>query len=351
MNPPTSPRVRTLLLAAGMIALLLPMSGTLAASPPASSPPGRGATDLVPPTNETASTTSADAWVDAAPRDPTAEPATTTILIAGDIATCTGNGDRRTAKLIEGIDGIVMTAGDNAYPAGSIKQYQECYGPTWGRFKERTRPALGNHDYGLGAPNGYFAYFGRRAGPAGRGWYAFDAGAWRIYVLDSMRCYLGAGSAPGVSGCGPDSTQYQWLKNDLATRPHACVMGVWHHPRFSSGPHGNSSKPQPLLKLLYDHGAEIVVNGHDHVYERFAPARPTGVPDDATGITQFVVGTGGGGLYGLRDRVAPNSVVRDNGSYGVLRLRLAADGYDWQFLRVDGKPGDSGSAACHPPHA
>lgn len=340
MNRPARSRSASLLVASGVIALSqLSIGAATIASSPAPDGMRSGPTDRTPPTISTVTAI-----------DPTADAETTTILIAGDIATCTGNGDRLTAELIERIDGIVMTAGDNAYPYGSIKQYRECYGPTWGRFKARTRPALGNHDYGLGAPDGYFEYFGRRAGPAGRGWYAFDAGTWRIYVLDSMRCYLGTGSARGESGCGPDSAQFQWLKRDLVAQPRDCVMAVWHHPRFSSGPHGNSSKPQPLLGLLFDHGAEIVVNGHDHVYERFAPARPNGTPDDATGITQFVVGTGGGGLYGLRAITAPNSVVRDNGSYGVLRLRLSADGFAWRFLRVDGKRGDSGSALCHPPH-
>ena len=274
--------------------------------------------------------------------EPAADEAT--IIIAGDIATCTGSGDAQTAALVETIPGIVMTAGDNAYPRGSGAQCRDCYGPTWGRFRARTRPALGNHDWATAGAAGYFDYFGSRAGPGRRGWYAFNAGTWRIYVLDSMLCFIGTRQE---SGCTRGSPQYGWLANDLQEHPRACVMAVMHHPRFSSGPHGNTVRTRPLLGLLYRAGAEIVVNGHDHVYERFARARPDGAPDDASGLRQFIVGTGGGGLYGLDDVAAPNSEVRDNSSYGVLRLRLGSDGYSWRFRRVRGAGGDRGAELCH----
>jgi alkaline phosphatase len=268
-----------------------------------------------------------------------------TILIAGDIATCTGEGDAATARLLSGRGGIVMTAGDNVYPSGTLESFQACYHPTWGRYLDRTRPALGNHDRVTPAAEGYFQYFGDRAGPAGRGYYAFGAGAWRVYVLDTNRCFLGGER----SSCGPGSTQHRWLARQLERHPTPCSLAVGHHPRFSSGPHGNSRKVQPLLTLLYRNGGEVVVNGHDHVYERFAPARPDGTPDATRGIRQFIVGTGGGGLYGLAETPAPNSEFRSNRSYGVLRLRLAAGSYEWAFLRTDGTVADRGAGQCHGP--
>jgi len=289
-----------------------------------------------------------DAVVDgAARRDPLAA-TSETVLIAGDIASCDGNGDSSTARLIEENNGLVMTAGDNAYPLGTSAQFRDCYGPTWGRFLDRTRPAPGNHDWATPGASGYFGYFGKRAGPKGRGYYAFDLGEWRIYVLASDLCFRGAGEARDDSSCGPGTDQARWLRADLAARPRDCVMAVWHHPRFSSGPHGNSSKPFPLLKLLYDAGAELVINGHDHVYERFGRARPDGTPDAESGIQQIIVGTGGAGLYGLRSRTAPNSEVRSSSTYGVLCLRLEPGSYGWRFLPVAGGSfTDRGSGACH----
>jgi hypothetical protein len=278
----------------------------------------------------------------------TGGPLTETVLIAGDIATCGGSRDTATARIVEAQPGLVITAGDNAYPSGSLAQFRACYDPTWGRFLTRTRSTLGNHDVATPGAAGYFAYFGRRAGPPGRGYQAFDVGSWRVYALDSTVCYR----APrGVSGCRPGTPMQRWLRADLVKRPRQCVLAVWHHPRFSSGPHGNSSRVQPLLRTLHRAGAEIVVNGHDHLYERFLPARPDGTPDPATGIRQFIAGTGGGGLYPPSGTPARNSVVR-SATYGVLRLRLRDDGYGWRFLPIRGSSfTDAGSAACHGPPA
>lgn len=270
-------------------------------------------------------------------------PPTETVIVAGDIASCAWSRDRATARLVDAIPGIVMTAGDNAYQIGSHRQFRRCYAPTWGRFRDRTRPVPGNHDWGTPGAAGYFRYFGRLAGPPGRGYYAFSAGTWRVYALASD-CWA-------VGGCKMGSAQYRWLQSDLASHPRRCVLAVWHAPRFSSGPHGNSSATRPLLKLLYDAGAEVVVNGHDHVYERFAPARPDGRADPAYGIRQFVVGTGGAPLYSFRKRLAPNSQVRDASTHGVLRLRLAPDGFSWKFLPVRGdKFTDEGAGDCHGSH-
>ena len=234
-----------------------------------------------------------------------------------------------------------MTAGDNVYDLGTDEEFEKCYDPTWGRVLERTRPVPGNHDYGTAGAAGYFRYFGRRAGPVGRGWYAFDHGTWRIYALDSD-CEL-------TGQCRRGSSQYRWLQGDLAKHPRRCVMAVLHHPSFSSGPHGNSRLTMPLLNLLYRAGAELVVNGHDHIYERFAPARPWGGRSAAHGMRQFIVGTGGAPLYDWKPDGRPaHSVVRQNEVHGVLRLDLRWDGYAWRFVPVaGGRFEDAGTGTCH----
>jgi hypothetical protein len=268
-----------------------------------------------------------------------------TLVGAGDISICGSNTrDSATALLVNGIlsassSAIAFTAGDSVYPTGSASWYAACYQPTWGAFKSRTRPVPGNHDYyGSSTASGYFGYFGAQAGPSGRGWYRYDAGAWRIYALTSecvrgSRCYV---------------RQYRWLAADLANYPHQCVLAMWHRPRFSSSAgHGSSTRMAPVFKLLYNRGAEIVLSGHDHDYERFAPTDPTGSPAPATGLRQWVVGTGGAALYGF-SAALPASQVRDSSSHGVLRLDLRAGGYDWQFIPVAGDSfTDSGSGTCH----
>lgn len=270
------------------------------------------------------------------------ESPTATILVAGDIASCSWSKDRATARLLETSPGVVMTAGDNAYQTGTFKQFRDCYGPTWGRFRERTRPALGNHDWATPGAAGYFRYFGDRAGPPGRGYYAFSAGTWRVYALVS--------DCPAVGGCRTGSDQHRWLKAELGAHPQACVLAVWHQPRYSSGPHGTNSRTNDLLKLLYNAGAEVVINGHDHFYERFAKARPDGTADPAHGVRQFIVGTGGGPLYPLLKPFAPNSTVRNDSTHGVLRLTLEPDRYAWEFLPVQGETfTDDGAGACHGP--
>jgi hypothetical protein len=266
-------------------------------------------------------------------------PPTARLTIAGDIAGCGYSADSATAALVEELPGVVMTAGDNAYPSGTRRQYRECYGPTWGRFRDRTRPTLGNHDWATPDAAGYFAYFGDLAGPHGRGYYAFTAGTWRVYALTS--------SCGQVGGCKRGTPQYRWLREDLAAHPAACVLAVWHHPRYSSGPHGNSRLAHQMLRLLFESGADVVVNGHDHLYERFAPAQPDADPDPAYGIRQFIVGTGGGGLYSAQRPFAPNSRVRSS-THGVLRLTLRPEGYSWRFIPVPGETfTDAGEGTCH----
>ena len=226
---------------------------------------------------------------------------------AGDIASCTSSGDSATAALIDRIPGTVFAAGDTAYQSGTAAEFANCYRPTWGSFKWRTRPVPGNHEYLTTGAGPYFAYFGSQAGTAGEGWYAYDVGTWRIYSLNS--------NCASVGGCGPGSAQEAWLRADLAANPRACVAAIWHHPLFSSGVHGGTDATRPLWEALYEAGADLVINGHDHDYERFAPQRPDGTADAATGIREFVVGTGGGGLRSF-STIRANSQARKAGVLG-----------------------------------
>jgi hypothetical protein len=268
------------------------------------------------------------------PGTPTADPV---LVGAGDIGTCASGGDKQTAALLRGIDGTVFTAGDLAYDRGTAAQYRDCYDPAWGPFKDRTRPAPGNHDWVSGL-DPYLAYWGDRAvGPTGDPWYSFDLGAWHIVMLDS--------DCGKVGGCGAGSKEGRWLAADLASDQAKCTAAIFHHPRFSSGQHGDDTEVGPFWEALHASGADVVINGHDHDYERFAPQAPDGSADSAGGITEFVVGTGGVPLRGF-ESPQPNSEVRISDTNGVLRLVLHPGGYDWAFIGVDGRTRDSGSAAC-----
>jgi hypothetical protein len=253
---------------------------------------------------------------------------------AGDIANCSLTGDEATANLLDNIDGTVFTVGDNAYPDGTAADYNNCYGPSWGRHKARTRPSPGNHEYRTSGASGYFGYYGANAGPPNLGYYSYDVGTWHIVSLNSE-----------VSGSAM-SAQIQWLKDDLAAHPAACTLSYWHQPVFSSGEHGNVLNMQEIWKVLHEHGADVVLNGHDHDYERFAPQNPYGLADP-NGMREFIVGTGGAEQ---RDFVTirPNSEVRNSETFGVLKLTLHATSYDWQFVPIAGQSfSDTGSAACY----
>ena len=257
---------------------------------------------------------------------------------AGDIASCGSSGDRQTASLVQSIPGTVFTAGDNAYEDGTATQFADCYQPTWGAFRDRTRPSPGNHDYHVPSAAGYFGYFGSRAGNPSRGYYAYNLGDWRIYALNSNCSQIG--------GCGWDSPQTHWLRSDLAAHPHRCVLAYWHHPLFSSGPHGDQSQVRPLWRALYRARAEVVINGHDHLYERFRRQSPSGEATSA-GIQEFVVGTGGRGHYAF-DTIKSNSRSRNASTYGVLKLTLRRGEYSWRFVPVAGKTfTDGGTRSCH----
>lgn len=261
---------------------------------------------------------------------------------AGDIASCDDlAGAFATAKLIEDIPGTIFAAGDLAYPDGSDEQFAKCYGPTWGRFKDRTRPAPGNHEYHSDGASGYARYFGALAGDPRTGYYSYDLGTWHIIALNS--------ECAAVGGCDRQSPQGKWLKEDLAQHPAGCTLAYWHKPLFSSGAkHGNDPEMKPLWQALYTAGAEIVINGHDHAYERFALQDPQGKPDSAHGIREFVVGTGGKNSHRSFGSPVPNSEVRNADTFGVLKVTLHAASYDWEFVPEAGKTfTDSGSGACH----
>jgi acid phosphatase type 7 len=260
-----------------------------------------------------------------------------TLSGAGDIAVCGTSGSAKTAALLAQIPGDIFTAGDNSNEDGSMQQYTDCFGPTWGQFLARIHPAVGNHDYMTAGAADYYAYFGAAAGEVGKGYYSYEEGAWHVVVLNS-NC--------NDVGCGAESDQVQWLKADLAAHPTQCSLAYWHHPRFSSGISGSSGM-YPFWQVLYDYGVELVVNGNDHDYERFAPQDPLGKADPEKGIREFVVGTGGASQRAFKD-IVPNSEVHQTGTYGVLKLTLYPDRYDWEFVPVEGGNfQDSGSGACH----
>jgi 3',5'-cyclic AMP phosphodiesterase CpdA len=288
----------------------------------------------------------AAAWLAVLPAAAAAEPAApaVTVYAAGDIALCQSDparsGAAATAAVIAAglaADPLasVLMLGDATYPRGRAAEFANCYAPTWGQFRERTFPAPGNHEYATAGAAGYFGYFGAAAG---RGYYSVQLGAWRLYSLNSNL------------GPGQHAAQLAWLRDDLMAHPTRCTLAYWHHPLYSSGMHGNIAQMKDVWQLLYQAGAELVLSGHDHIYERFAPQDADGRRDDARGIRQFVVGTGGAfatPLFWPRD----NSEVRDANHIGVLKLVLDADGYAWEFLDAapdgDGMRMDRGTARCH----
>ena len=232
----------------------------------------------------------------------------------------------------------VLPLGDNQYEDGTLAKFQGSYHPTWGRLNDMVHPAVGNHEYLTPGAAGYYAYFGAAAGAPTQGYYSYDLDRWHVVVLNS--------NCSDAGGCHPGSPQYNWLSADLAAHPYACTLAYWHIPLFSSG--GRAAiNTRNLYQLLYDYNADLILTGHDHIYERFAPQTPTGARDDARGIRQFVVGTGGSNHTQLPS-IAANSEVRDNTTFGVLSLTLRKSGYDWRFVP---EPGgiftDAGSGACH----
>jgi hypothetical protein len=283
------------------------------------------------------------------------------VAVAGDIA-CDPNepsfhaglGTRKrchmqaTSDLLLSIHpAAVLTLGDNQYERARLSDFIRSYDVSWGRLKTITHPTAGNHEYWTTNAAGYFAYFGDAAGPNGDGYYSFDFGGWHLIALNS-NCHH-------VGGCGQGSPQERWLRDDLHRHHGKCTLAYWHHARFSSGIHGSNRAYVAFWRDLYESGADVVLAGHDHHYERFAPQDPDGNPDPSHGLREFVVGTGGKGGYqgfyrflpigGYRN---PNSEVRNSGTFGVLVLRLYSQGYEWRFVPERGKTfSDFGFATCH----
>jgi acid phosphatase type 7 len=273
---------------------------------------------------------------------------------AGDIAVCGTSGDEATGKIVDSVlaadsaikvHSEVFTLGDNAYPSGSggvDNDFPRCFSPSWGstRIMNVIHPAPGNHDYDSGSGAPYFTYFGNRAGPPGKGYYSYDVGDWHVISLNS-ELYFEAGDSAQAR------TQEDWLRRDLMDHRALCTFAYFHRPLFSSGTYGATRQVQNLWQILYDGGADLILNGHEHNYERFLPQTPLGVPDPERGIEEIVAGTGGGELRKLRNPPARNSVYGIHGHFGVLKLTLGSGEYRHAFIDTNGRVWDPGAGKCH----
>jgi acid phosphatase type 7 len=263
------------------------------------------------------------------------------IVCASNFPTATTCRHRYTADILKAGDfDAVLTLGDNQYEIGALTAFQRYYNPTWGAVKAITHPAPGNHEYGTPQAAGYFAYFGAAAGDRTKGYYSFNLGSWHLIALNS--------NCDSVGGCDRGSPQELWLRADLAQHQNACTLAYWHHPRFVSGSvHEGDTRMEAFWQALYEFHADVVLSSHAHNYERFALQTPTGTADPANGIREFIVGTGGRNLHLFGPTVAPNSVVRHDETFGVLKMTLHATSYDWEFIPEAGKTfTDSGTASC-----
>nr|NIR35482.1 hypothetical protein [Actinomycetota bacterium]NIS29646.1 hypothetical protein [Actinomycetota bacterium]NIU19518.1 hypothetical protein [Actinomycetota bacterium] len=266
------------------------------------------------------------------------------LIGAGDIGRCGLPFAEETGLILDRYpDATIFTTGDNAYVKGTPTEFAECYDPGWGRHRARTRPSAGNHDYDTPGAAGYYAYFGDLAGNPSEGWYGYDLGSWRIMSLNS--------NCRDVRGCHSGSRQLEWLRTELAANAgRTCMLAYWHHPRFSTGRHGNDDRTEAFWRLLHRYGVDVVLAGHDHDYERLAPLGPTGALDFEHGIRSFVVGTGGTGLRPFDIPAAEATEIRQATDHGVLLLRLGDGGYAWEFHGVDGATfADAGSDECVDP--
>jgi acid phosphatase type 7 len=264
---------------------------------------------------------------------------TVTMVGAGDIGRCDDRSDSKTARLVGKIPGTVFTLGDSAYPDGTREQFRDCYDPTWGKYKKRTRPTAGNHDYHTAGAKPYFNYFRWRAGRP-RGYYSYDRGAWHIVALNS--------NCEEVGGCDWRSAQGRWLSTDLDRHRGRCTLAYFHHPLYASGSGYDSPKVKPFWHILYNYHADVILNGHAHRYERFARISPSGERSSARGIRQFIVGTGGAPGGSQQGPDEPRVQAKKVGAPGVLKLHLGSGFYHWKFVSVAGRNyTDSGKARCH----
>ncbi len=274
---------------------------------------------------------------------------------SGDIARCGTDGDERTARIVDsilkrdsiaGVSDYVFTTGDNAYPDGSARDFERCFTPSWGDPKKsimkQIHPSPGNHEHRTNSAAPYYLYFGERAaGSSKKGYYAYDIGVWRAIALNTEIIVNPIFSSKDITD------QEEWLKTELKTSAKECTIVYFHHPRYSSGWHGSDAKIASLWKILYDNGVDVVIGGHDHHYERFAPMNDAGVRDSAKGVVSFVIGTGGGELRGLRTSLALNSEYRLQGYYGVLKFTLGGKEYSYAFIDTEGRIWDPGAGKCH----
>jgi len=276
-----------------------------------------------------------------------------TVVAAGDIA-CDAQTKRAdpddaspvachmgaTAQLIASAHpDLVLPLGDEQYQVGALSAFQTMYAKTWGKFLNITRPVPGNHEYETPHAAGYFVYFSARAGDPAKGYYSFDRGGWHFIAINA--------NCGDIGGCNRGSAQEQWLKSDLARRNHGCILAYWHQPRFSSGHHHSDPTYTAFWEDLYAAKADVVLNGHDHLYERFGPQTPTGGADPRNGVREFIAGTGGRSHY-VFTKIEPNSEVRNNTTFGILILHLREGSYDWTFKPEAGKSfTDRGAAQCH----
>lgn len=297
-----------------------------------------GGDDTAPPLVSGPSTTTTTAV-------PPVPPGSVVVAAAGDISCEPGQAAtdiacqmEATADLVEAArPELVLTLGDNQYENGTLEQFEGSYASNWGRFKDRTKPSVGNHEYDVPGAAGYFDYFGAAAGTKGEGWYSFDAGSWHLIAINSNCSFIG--------GCGPGTAQYEWLQADLAASRARCTLAFWHHPRFTSGYHGNDETVAPLWDLLDGAGAELVLSGHDHHYERLAPLAPDGTPNPG-GMRQLIVGTGGHSLFPAL-RAHAGSEVRRATSYGIVVLTLEPAAYRWEFRSIPNSDfTDAGRTVC-----
>lgn len=311
--------------AAGALAAMVLLSPgcTDGAVPPAPSPPEAPAPPAPEPPSEPAPPE---------PPPPPPPPASEIFVGAGDIAGCTERfHDEATADLLDTIEGPVFALGDNVQGAGTPEDFANCFEPSWGRHKARIWPAVGNHEYNVEGAVPHFEYWGERAGPAGKGYYSFDLGAWHVVVLNSNVLF---------------EEQNDWLAADLAANPRRCTLAYWHHPWFTSSAYRGPEELKRFVEILGEAGADVILTGHAHGYERFAPQTADGEPDEERGIRHFVVGSGGAPFHPFK-RTKPNSVVRVH-AYGLLKLELFEDRYTWEFVPVAGETfTDAGEGQCH----
>ena len=267
--------------------------------------------------------------------------ASATLVGAGDIAGCSEERDSSaTANLLGKISGTVYTLGDNVQGQGDINEFRNCYDPTWGKYKKRTKPSVGNHEYHTPDARPYYDYLGAGAGGPGRGYYSYDRGKWHVVVLNS--------NCGQVGGCDDESPQGRWLRRDLRNNPSRCTLAYFHHPLQATGTNTPSPQVRPFWSMLHDRDADVILSGHAHRYERHAPMTPGG-ERSADGIRQFVVGTGGAdGGTEIHENQTPNLQVVEVATPGVLRLNLRADSYAWKFVPIANQSfTDSGTDRCH----